>query len=387
MSEDDEVSKIEGEANGNAGFIAAAVDCDIKDLTINNSSVNIANYEVEGGHIYVGTLAAFIQGANSTFTNCTVSNSNINITGTNIWYYAVGSLLGGYWGGKTENCKVIGSNTINLVTNFNKDLKRPYEAIYVGGLIGEGYAGINNSFALVNETLSINDSRTGTISTSEKYEGTHVYYGGALGSSTYVENISSEGTATLNFNKNEGAADINFGGSTGYQRYGYINNIYAHTNLILNNLNTNVVNGQKFNIGGILGINDIMYGLMGPAFFGLSSCGTIKNSFDYSSLTTTGTEVYSKDLDFVSEVPLDYMVDAYNAAFGADLSSFKRDDGSYTLFGAFSSVKIRTDVISQTDRDGNLTINDISESYGEALKSILGDKWNYKESQIPSPIK
>ncbi len=374
---DNAISAIEGSADGTTGFFAAAVNCTVKNLTIDGAQITISNYE-QDTHAYASVLAAFVQGTETLFENCTVSNATINVSGKDVWYYGVSGLFAGHWGGHANNCKVENS-TITVTASFTKATTKPYEAIYVGGLVGEGYAWLDNCDAKATVSLTINDSR---LETSVPM---NVYYGGATASSTYINKVTYEGNISLDYTKAAGEANIYYGGVSGYQRYGYINNCYSKANMSFDNKNSAIVTGQKFVAGGILGGYDTMYGLMGAAYFFIPNGCRVNNCLDNSVFTATGTAVFASDLAIIGEVPMDAVVDAYNQSFNVDLTSFKRADNSYTFFGAFNCVKVRASGTAGTDVDGNVTVTAESATYGEAVKTTLGNGWTYTVDALPTP--
>ena len=93
---DTAITEKEGSADGTTGFFAAAVNCTVKNLTIDGARITITDYK-QDTHAYVSVLAAFVQGSNTLFENCTVSNATINVSCEDIWYYGVSGLFAGYW--------------------------------------------------------------------------------------------------------------------------------------------------------------------------------------------------------------------------------------------------------------------------------------------------
>ena len=321
---DTAITEKEGSADGTTGFFASAVNCTVKNLTIDGARITITDYK-QDTHAYVSVLAAFVQGSNTLFENCTVSNATINVSCEDVWYYGISGLFAGHWGGHANKCNFIGGS-ITVTAAYTKATTKPYEAIYVGGLVGEGYAWLDNCDAKTTVSLTINDSRT-------------------------------EVSAPMN---------VYYGGVSGYQRYGYINNCYSKAAMNFVNHNATVVDGQKFTAGGILGAYDTMYGLMGTAYVGIGGC-RVSNCLDNSAFTATGSAVFAADLSIIGEVPMNMIVDAYNQSFNVDMTNFKRADGSYTFFGAFNCVKVRGSGTAGTDTDGNVTVNSESAVYGERL--------------------
>lgn len=378
--EDTAITATEGSADGTTALFASAVNCTIKNLTIDGANIAITDYETDT-HAYVSVLAAFVQGANTLFENCTVSNATITVSTKNIWYVAVGGLFAGHWGGNAKNCNVVDS-TINVSTSVNKILEGyTYEAVYVGGLVGEGYAWMKNCKAdNVNVTYTLNDTRAMVAENVP----VNVYLGGAMASSTYLERVVYNGNLTFNFTKAEGAADVYMGGLSGLQRYGYINNCLAKATMSYTNNNTTTVEGQNFVVGGILGANDTLYGVMGYAYFGIQNGCRVNNCIDMSTLTKNGTA--DNDLQIIGKYALyDAEVKGYAEALGADVSSFTNAD-TYTsnFFGAFNCVKVRG-VAADADANGTIAVVQESDLYGEAAKTTLGDGWTYTAGELPVP--
>lgn len=376
---EDAVSAMEGSANGTTALFGSAVNCTVKDLTIEGATVTITDYEAKT-HAYVSVLAAFVQGMDTLFENCTVKDATINVSTKNVWYVSVAGLFGGHWSGNAKNCNVTNS-TITVSTAFDKILEGyPYEAVYVGGLVAEGYASMNNCTAEVDVIYTLNDSRANTADGVP----VNIYLGGAMASSTYLNGVVYEGDITFNYTKAVGKADVYFGGLSGLQRYGSINNCMSKANMAYTDNNSAAVEGQTLSVGGILGANDTLYGVMGYAYFYIPNGCRVNNCIDMATLTKNGTAV--SDLQTIGKYALyDAEVKAYADALGADVSSFKNADG-YTsnFFGAFNCVKVRN-VAAVADTNGTVTVASESALHGEALKTTLGDGWTYTAGQLPTP--
>ncbi len=386
---DNAVAATEGSADGTTALFASAVNCTVKNLTIDGATVTITNYESDN-HAYVSVLAAFVQGTDTLFENCTVSNATITVSTKNVWYVAVAGLFAGHWGGNAKNCNVVDS-TINVTTATDKILEgKSYEANYIGGLVGEGYAWVKNCDAKnVNVTYTLNDSRA----TVAENVPVNVYLGGAMASSTYLVGVTYSGNVTFNYTKAVGPTDIYFGGLSGLQRYGYIQNSLSKATMTFNNTNTATVAGQAFATGGILGGFDATMGLVG-AMFGIQG-DKITNCIDASALTATGTSVLASELKSVGSIPMDMIVQAiangmYPPAEDGtpnpmlNLENYKRQDGTLNYFGVFNGVRV-SGTASSADVDGNVTVASESDLYGEALKTTLGEGWNYTANELPTP--
>lgn len=386
---DNAIAQVEGSADGTTALFASAVNCTVKNLTIDGATVTITNYESDN-HAYVSVLAAFVQGTDTLFENCTVSNATITVSTKNVWYVAVAGLFAGHWGGNAKNCNVVDS-TINVTTATDKILEgKPYEANYIGGLVGEGYAWLKNCKADANITYTLNDSRA----TVAENVPVNVYLGGAMASSTYLEGVVYEGNLTYNYTKAVGKADVYMGGLSGLQRYGYINNCLAKATMSFNNNNVSAVTGQAFTAGGILGGFDAQMGLVG-AMFGISG-DRITNCIDISTLTATGTAVFASELKSVGSLPMDAIVKVIaEGMFPSDketgtpnpmlnLANYTRQDGTLNYFGVFNSVRV-SGTASAADVDGNVTVAAESALHGEALKTTLGEGWTYTAGQLPTP--
>ncbi len=387
---DNAIAQTEGSADGTTALFASTVNCTVKNLTIDGANVTITNYEANT-HAYVSVLAAFVQGSDTLFENCTVSNATINVSTKNVWYVAVAGLFAGHWGGNAKNCNVIDS-AINVTTATEKILEGyPYEANYIGGLVGEGYAWVKNCKADVNITYTLNDTRTSVADNVP----VNVYLGGANASSTYLQGVTYEGSITMNYTKSVGKADVYFGGLSGLQRYGYIQNCLAKATMAFNNNNETAVAGQTFVTGGILGGFDAQMGLVG-AMFGIQG-DKITNCIDISTLTTTGTGVLANELKSVGSIPMDAVVKGIaEIMFPPDkkngtpnpmlnLANYTRQDGTLNYFGIFNSVRVSGTASAAADVDGNVTVAAESDLHGETLKTTLGEGWTYTAGQLPTP--
>ena len=375
---DNAVAATEGSADGTTALFASAVNCTVKNLTIDGAIITITNYE-SNTHAYVSVLAAFVQGEKTLFENCTVKNATITVSTKNVWYVAVSGLFAGHWGGNAKNCDVIDS-TISVTTATDRILEGyPYEANYIGGLVGEGYAWMKNCDAKnVNVTYTLNDTRSQTAENVP----VDVYLGGAMASSTYLQGVTYSGNVTFNYTKAVGKAEVYFGGLSGLQRYGYIQNCLANATMAFNNNNEAAVTGQTFATGGILGGFDATMGLVG-AMFGITG-DRISNCIDMSTLNTTGASVLVSELKSVGSIPMDVIVQAIAPSMGVDLTNFTREDGTLNYFGVFNSVRV-SGTASAADVDGNVTVATESDVYGEALKTTLGEGWNYTANELPTP--
>lgn len=371
-AEDDEISQTEGDKSGTAALIAAAVNCYVHDLTISDADIDIVDYQKAGGHAYVSVLAGFVQGAESKFENCTVENADINVSVKDIWYVSVAGLFGGHWGGFATDCTVTDSK-INVEINTETLTGYSYEAVYVGALVGEGYAHVEDCAAKADISVKYNDTRT----SGQSEQGAMIYYGGATASSTYLSGTSYEGKISLDF-AGSGKAQINIGGVSGYQRYGYIDNCYSKAEISL----TKAISGEgkTASVGGILGAFDCTYGLMGTAYFQIDGC-RVSNCLDNSVYKV---ENNATALGVVGSVPLDAVVTATAAGFGVDLTKYTNKDGTLNFFGAFNCVSVRT-AEAAADGNGNISVNGESAAYGEAVKGVLGDGWTYNEGMLPVP--
>lgn len=369
-AEDDEISQSEGSKAGTAGLFAAAVNSYVHDLTVSGADIDI-DY-ANGSHAYVSVLAGFVQGSATNFENCTVENAAIDVNITDIWYVSVAGLFGGHWGGYATNCDVI-SSTINVAVNLSQLSGYTYEAVYVGSLVGEGYTHVVNCSGEADVNLTYSDSRTSGFATN----GAQIYLGGATASSTYLTGVTYSGAVSLGF-ESAGAAQVNAGGVSGYQRYGYIRNCYADADMSL----TNAISGKNktLNAGGVLGAFDCTYGLMGAAYFGMDGC-RLTNCIDSSTLTVSGAE---QSLSIVGSVPLDAVTAATAAGFGVDLTKYTNEDGTYNFFGAFDCVLVR-DSAAGADSNGNVTVDVESALYGTAMEDVLGDGWIYESGKLPVP--
>ena len=375
---DNAVTATEGSADGTTALFASAVNCTVKNLTIDGAAVTITNYEANT-HAYVSVLAAFVQGSNTLFENCTVKNATINVSTKNVWYVAVSGLFAGHWGGNAKNCDIIDS-TISVTTATDKILEGyTYEANYVGGLVGEGYAWMKNCDA---KNVSVNYTLNDTRSQTAENVPVNVYLGGAMASSTYLQGVTYNGNITFNFTKAVGPTDIYFGGLSGLQRYGFIQNSLAKATMTFSNNNSAVVTGQKFATGGILGGFDATMGLVGAMFQIVGD--RITNCIDLSTLSMTGTSVLASDLKSVGSIPADAVVKAMAPSMGVDLTNFTRADNTLNYFGRFNSVRV-SGTATDADVDANVTVAQESDLYGEALKATLGEGWDYTNGVLPTP--
>ena len=366
---DDSVSATEGAKAGTTGFISSAVNCYVHDITFENAVIDI-DY-ADGQHAYASVVAGFVQGDKTNFENCKVVNPNIEVNISNIWYVSVAGLFGGHWGGYATDCAVEGGS-IELTVNMNRSTGKSYEAVYAGALVGEGYAHIINGFASADVSVIYADARTEGFAQT----GAQLYIGGAMGSSTYLTAVTYEGVVSLDF-IGDGAASVNLGGISGYQRYGYINNCYAKADLSLEKAVSG--EGKVLSAGGILGAYDATFGLMGT-MFGIDGC-RVTSCLANSSLTVADAD---KELALIGSVPLDAVVAATAPALGVDLSKYTNQDGSYNFFGAFGCVLVRGNA-AEADSNGNVTVAGESALYGNAMEEVLGDGWTYEDGKLPVP--
>ena len=188
----------------------------------------------------------------------------------------------------------------------------------------------------------------------------------------------------VEYTKAVGKADVYFGGLSGLQRYGYVNNCLAKAAMSYTDNNATTVEGQTFTVGGILGANDTLYGVMGYAYFGIQNGCRVNNCIDMSTLTKNGTA--EENLQTIGKYAIyDAEVKGYAEALGADVSSFTNAD-TYTsnFFGAFNCVKVRGEA-AEADANGTVTVASENAIYGEALKTTLGEGRNYTTNELPTP--
>ena len=136
--------------------------------------------------------------------------------------------------------------------------------------------------------------------------------------------------------------------------------------------------GKALAAGGILGAYDATFGLMGT-MFGIDGC-RVTACLANSSLAVSDTD---EELALIGSVPLDAVVAATAPALGIDLSKYTNTDGTYNYFGAFDCASL--DGEAAADKNGNIGVSGEQAAYGEALKSTLGEGWNYEEGKLPVP--
>lgn len=368
-NESNAITELNGSRAGTAALFGAAVNATIKNLTIDAANIDVqySNHN----HAYLSIIAGFVHGGLS-IEKCKISNSSVKAQFTDICYVAVASAIGGHWAGTVSETEISNTSIDVKITQSNAT----YDKIYVGGLVGEGYGWLEyDTLTNVNVNLSFIDNR------SQKPE-TDICLGGIEGTSTYLKNMAFSGKVNLDYTKCVGKANVNIGGISGYQRYGYVNDCLSQAIVTSVSHNTAIVEGQTFVYGGIVGNIDAMMGMMGTVW-GLHGC-PISHCLDLSTFTKTGTENYITE-GSVGQKPDDYATRTYATMFQVNLADYTREDGTLNFFGVFNSVKLGN-AQSDADVDGNIVISEASAAYGEALKTVLGSGWTYNQDEVPCPI-
>lgn len=155
-------------ADGKCGLFATIGNASIRDITLNNTTLNYTGT----GELHIAPLICDLTSSN-TLTNCNINNVKVAISN---------SVTDIYYGGLVAYCTASGDFTIqSCTTNHAPSLSTTNCTIYCGGLIG--YATASNNTIIT--SCHVNCTNT-NISTSAR-----IYYGGFIGNSVSTIRISS----------------------------------------------------------------------------------------------------------------------------------------------------------------------------------------------------
>ena len=263
------------DGNGTAALFAAISDAEIKNLTLESPVISITGENTYTGHfLYAAAVASFDM--ESSIRNVNVNNpiiqleySDVNISYEDEMYISIGGVEAGGWSSSIKNCNV----TNGTIILNEKTIKRHGGEIYAGGLIGEGFAGLDNNKVDVAITINGED-----VSTAEQDSVLKVWVGGLTGTSTTSKNNTINADIAVNVVKPVGKADVNVGGIAGAQRYQK-----AEQNEVIANIITNCKldeNEGNTRVGAAVGFFDIYYAVIVLEYSTYIECGTAGNDLN-----------------------------------------------------------------------------------------------------------
>lgn len=184
------------------GYVAGTESekVEVRNVRMSNAVVKLTD---GSGYNYVGALAGYASCAR--FVNCSSQNGLIaTLSADGIGY--VGGMVGSFYKGMIENCKVIGGS----VEASDNTLKKASRNFYAGGLAGYvNYSSIKNC----SNSTDLNKERYRVI-------GTRIYMGGLVGYMNYSMIFGSKNSGEVYSRSWD--CDSYIGGVTGYA---YVSNI------------------------------------------------------------------------------------------------------------------------------------------------------------------
>ena len=252
-----------------AALFGAVAKANIHDLVIEKPVVTIESDT--DATPYAAPVVGFDIG--SQLTNITVTDPVVTVTVSDqntqsrasAWAAASGLVAGG-WSDTITDCKVIGARIILQ----GETVKSHGGEFYVGSMLGEGYAFMDNNNADYELNVSIEDKSTAL--TDEELV---VNVGGMGGTNTTQTNGSFNGKMNVRVIKPAGAATVSIGGLTGSQRYQIAENNTVKAE-IKTDLQLDPASGKAF-VGKIIGSTNIPYCIVqlvfaGPGDIAFSGC-------------------------------------------------------------------------------------------------------------------
>lgn len=181
-----------GTYNGTAAMFGAIANGTVKNLTLNAPVVKIQNYANQH-HAYVSALVGFTMGSQCTFVNNTITNADIDVSVSNVYYVAVAGTIAGHWGGGTEGGTLSGTIDVNVAYTNDYNVGETY--IYAGQIAGENWSFVKNTQTNVALNVTVSDAReTAQLPQNSVIK---LYAGGVGGSSAFSENVTAGGSVTV----------------------------------------------------------------------------------------------------------------------------------------------------------------------------------------------
>lgn len=352
-------------AKNTIALFGAAVNCTIKDVSIDNYLIEFElkdEGDLKASYLYASPLIGFLHGE-STVQNCHTSgkvNVSVEDSHSDFTFVCVSGIASGGWGGEINGCSVRGS--LKLTTKSQNGGE-----IHVGGIVGEGYSTTVNCTS----DLSINTHATSAATKADTEMDKHLdlYVGGLHGASTNIINSVANGTIAVSITKPKGKGAINVGGISGSPRYGFIENCASHVAI-------QIGEGREVHAGGIIGA-------FNTGGFGLIGLGLGIKRYEAVNCLATGKIDLGKNFKrekvqlggIVSSIP-DGIVSEYMGGNKIPIN-YRADHCVYVDFYNGATM---------SDATGEITkIADKKAATGDALKSILGSGWIYKQHELPQP--
>ena len=249
----------DGEALGSeAAFFGAGAKANIHDVNFESPVVTVRSDN--DATPYAAVVCGF--DLSSSFRNIHVTDPAVAVTAgdANIQsrpyaWAAVSSLVAGGWSSTIENCSVDGGE----VSLTGETVKTHGAEFYVGGMLGEGYAFMDNNSAKTAVRVNIEDK-----SEAETDAELVVNVGGMGGTNTTQTNGNFDTTIDIRVVKPAGVTTLSVGGLTGSQRYQVAENntikAAVTTDLQLDEANSKVY------VGTVIGSTNVPYCIVQMVF-------------------------------------------------------------------------------------------------------------------------
>ena len=198
---------------GEAALFGAVAKATIRNLVVDKPVLNVVSDN--DATPYVAVVAGFdigtsLQNVTVNEPVITVTVSDENAVGRASAWAAVSGLVAGGWSDTIENCEV--NNAV--ITVNGAAVKSHGGEYYVGVMLGEGYAFMDNNRAAGEISVNVED-RSSALTDEELI----VNVGGMGGTNTTQTNGSYDTKLNVSVTKPVGAAAVSIGGLTGSQRY------------------------------------------------------------------------------------------------------------------------------------------------------------------------
>ena len=236
---------------GEVAFFGATAKATIQNGTFDNAKITVAS--ANDATPYVAVVNGFDLA--STVKNVVVNNAVVTVTAndasmqqrTGTWA-AVSAFTAGGWSTTIENCAVN-----DAVVTLGGTLTKAHGAeYYVGTMLGEGYAFMDNNSAVGKVFVDVKDE-----SAAEADGDLIVNVGGMGGTNTTQTNGKFSAEIDVKIHKPVGAATVSIGGLCGSQRYQVAENNVIHAE-ITTDCTLDPENGKLY-VGSVIGSTNVPY--------------------------------------------------------------------------------------------------------------------------------
>ena len=248
----DPVWRNDGEALGSeAAFFGALAKATVVNVTFENPVVTVTSdndatpYAAVVGGFDLGSV---LKNINVNGATVTVNTGDANTAARSSAWAAASAFMAGGWSDTIENCNVADA----VITLSGTTTKAHGGEYYVGAMLGEGYAFMDNNTAVATIAVDVRDE-----STAETDTDLIVNVGGMGGTNTMQTNGKYSTEIDVKVTKPSGSSVVSIGGLTGSQRYQV-----AENNVIYSDITTDCTldpeNGKLY-VGSVIGSTNVPY--------------------------------------------------------------------------------------------------------------------------------